>query len=63
MKKIIATLIMILSLAGCITTPPMIVDVYRDGDDLVFRKSNVRVNTVTYEAEETNGRDIRVNIK
>ena len=63
MKKIIAILIMILSLAGCITTPPMIVDVYRDGDDLVFRKSNVRVNTVTYEAGETNGRDIRINIK
>ena len=63
MKKIIAVLIMILSLTGCITTPPMIVDVYRDGDDLVFRKSNVCVNTVTYEAEETNGRDIRVNIK
>ena len=61
MKKII--LVMFLLLAGCITTPPMIVDVYRDGDDLVFRKSNVRVNTVTYETREINSRDIRISIK
>ena len=56
-------LVALLLLTACIVTPPMITDVYRDGDDLVFHKANVQVNTVTYQVNETNGRDYRINIK
>ena len=63
MKKIIATLIMILSLVGCITTGPVLTDVHREGDVLVFQKTNVRVNTLTYEVSEVNSREVRIDIK
>jgi uncharacterized lipoprotein YajG len=56
-------LILTILLAGCVVTPPIITDVYRDGDDLVFHKAAVEVNTVTYQVNERDGRDIRVNIK
>ena len=62
MKKIIGFILLLL-LMGCVTTGPVIVDVYRDGDDLVFRKANVRVNTMTYEVSEVNSREVRVSIK
>jgi hypothetical protein len=61
--RAITTLILIALLAGCVVTPPMITDVYRDGNDLVFHKASVQVNTITYQVCEKNGRDIRVNIK
>jgi starvation-inducible outer membrane lipoprotein len=60
-KVIILTLTILL--AGCVVTPPMITDVYRDGDDLVFHKASVQVNTITLQVNERDGRDIRVNIK
>lgn len=61
--KTIAVVIALLLLTACIVTPPMITDVYRDGDDLVFHKANVQVNTITYQVNERDGRDFRVNIK
>jgi hypothetical protein len=63
MKTIMISLILLVLLTACIVTPPMITDVYRDGDDLVFHKTNIQVNTVTYQVNETNGRDIRVSLK
>lgn len=62
MKTIIAIMVALL-LTACIVTPPIITDVYRDGDDLVFHKATVQVNTFTYQVNEKNGRDVRVNIK
>jgi outer membrane biogenesis lipoprotein LolB len=59
----IVGLVALLLLTACIVTPPMITDVYRDGDDLVFHKATIQVNTVTYQVNERDGRDIRVNIK
>lgn len=62
MRTIIAIIVTLL-LTACIVTPPMIIDVYRDGDDLVFHKATVQVNTITYQVNERDGRDVRVNIK
>lgn len=62
MKKIIG-LILLLLLVGCMTTGPVITDVHRDGNVLVFHKANVRVNTVTCEITEVNSREVRINIK
>lgn len=62
-KTIIGLLVALLLLTACIVTPPMITDVYRDGNDLVFHKVAVQVNTVTYQVNEKDGRDVRVNIK
>jgi hypothetical protein len=62
MKTILALILTIL-LAGCIVTPNVVTDVYRDGDDLVFHKATIQVNTVTYQVNERDGRDIRVSIK
>jgi hypothetical protein len=59
----ILVLVLTALLAGCIVTPPVITDVYRDGDDLVFHKATIQVNTVTYQVNERDGRDIRVSIK
>jgi outer membrane biogenesis lipoprotein LolB len=59
----VAALIALLLLTACIVTPPMVTDVYRDGDDLVFHKATVQVNTLTYQVNERDGRDIRVSIK
>lgn len=63
MKTFCMICALLLLSAGCITTAPMVTDVYRDGDDLVFHKANVQVNTITYQVSEKNGRDIRVSIK
>ena len=62
MKRIFGIVVLLL-LTGCIVTPPVITDVYRDGDYLVFHKANIHVNTVTYQVNEIDGRDVRVNIK
>jgi hypothetical protein len=59
----VAAVIALLLLTACIVTPPIITDVYRDGDDLVFHKATIQVNTVTYQVNERDGRDIRVSIK
>jgi starvation-inducible outer membrane lipoprotein len=61
--RIVVILMMLLLLTACIVTPPMITDVYRDGNDLVFHKATVQVNTFTYQVNEKDGRDVRVNIK
>jgi outer membrane biogenesis lipoprotein LolB len=62
-KTVICMLIALLLLTACIVTPPMITDVYRDGNDLVFHKASVQVNTLTYQVNERDGRDFRINIK
>lgn len=61
--KTILVLVLTMLLAGCIVTPPMITDVYRDGNDLVFHKASIQVNTITYQVNEKDGRDVRVSIK
>ena len=61
--KTVAAIILTMLLVGCMVTPPVITDIYRDGDDLVFHKASIQVNTITYQINERDGRDIRVRIK
>jgi hypothetical protein len=63
MNKIIISLLLLILLTACIVTPPMITDIHRDGDDLVFYKAAIQVNTLTYETKEINSREVRVSIK
>jgi len=63
MKRIIGIILLVLLLGGCMKTPAVITDVYRDGDVLVFRKAVLNANTLSYQITESHSHEVRISLK